>query len=244
MAPAAYPRPLRMRRPPRPSRRRSLLAALLAGCGGASAGSATRRRRSDATLLLDFTPNAVHAGIYAALRAASTTARRASTCTCSRPVGLDRRRPAAARPAGRTSRSSTSTTSRSRASAARTSSASWPSSQRPLAAVIAAARLRSPRHLEGQPVGVTGAAQRRRGAATRSSRGDGGDPAKVKPITIGFNAVAPLLAGRVAGATAFWNVEGVDAAAASGPGFHVFRVDDYGAPSLSRARAVRHRRER
>ena len=49
-------------------------------------------------------------------------------------------------------------------------------------------------------------------------------------INIGFNAVADLLAGRVAGATAFWNDEGVTLERRK-PGFHVFRVDDYGAPS-------------
>jgi putative hydroxymethylpyrimidine transport system substrate-binding protein len=60
--------------------------------------------------------------------------------------------------------------------------------------------------------------------------GAGGDPAKVKTITIGFNAVAALLAHRVAAATAFWNDEGVTLQRRR-PGFHVFRVDDYGAPS-------------
>jgi ABC-type nitrate/sulfonate/bicarbonate transport system substrate-binding protein len=60
--------------------------------------------------------------------------------------------------------------------------------------------------------------------------GSGGDPAKVKTITIGFNAVADLLAGRVAAATAFWNDEGLTIQSKR-PGFHVFRVDDYGAPS-------------
>jgi ABC-type nitrate/sulfonate/bicarbonate transport system substrate-binding protein len=45
--------------------------------------------------------------------------------------------------------------------------------------------------------------------------------------------VADLLAGRVAGATAFWNDEGVtiQSKMAGRAQFHVFRVDDYGAPS-------------
>jgi ABC-type nitrate/sulfonate/bicarbonate transport system substrate-binding protein len=51
----------------------------------------------------------------------------------------------------------------------------------------------------------------------------------VRETTIGFEAVRALLAGRVAGATAFWNVEGV-ALRARRPGFREFRVDDYGAP--------------
>ena len=48
-------------------------------------------------------------------------------------------------------------------------------------------------------------------------------------MTIGFNAVADLLAGKVSGATAFWDDEGVTLARER-PGFHAFRVDDYGAP--------------
>ncbi len=60
--------------------------------------------------------------------------------------------------------------------------------------------------------------------------GAGGDPARVKRITIGFNAVPALLAGRVAAATAFWNDEGV-ALRRARPGFHIFRVDSYGAPA-------------
>jgi NitT/TauT family transport system substrate-binding protein/putative hydroxymethylpyrimidine transport system substrate-binding protein len=101
--------------------------------------------------------------------------------------------------------------------------------QRPLAAVIAAPNVGSPRALQGKTVGITGVPSDT--AVLRSAvAGSGGDPAKVKTITIGFNAVADLLAGRVVGATAFWNDEGVTIQSKS-PGFHVFRVDDYGAPS-------------
>ena len=60
--------------------------------------------------------------------------------------------------------------------------------------------------------------------------GDGGDPAKVRTTTIGFEAVRTLLAGRVDGATAFWNVEGV-ALKAERPDMQEFRVDDFGAPA-------------
>jgi ABC-type nitrate/sulfonate/bicarbonate transport system substrate-binding protein len=52
----------------------------------------------------------------------------------------------------------------------------------------------------------------------------------VRTVTIGFNAVSSLLTGRVAAATAFWNIEGI-ALARAGRGFHAFKVDDYGAPS-------------
>src|SRR5207248_5286357 len=98
-----------------------------------------------------------------------------------------------------------------------------------LSSVIGAPVGASPRALEGKTVGVTGVPSDT--AVLRSVvAGSGGDPAKVRTITIGFNAVADLLAGRVAGATAFWNDEG-QAIQSKRPGFHIFRVDDYGAPS-------------
>jgi ABC-type nitrate/sulfonate/bicarbonate transport system substrate-binding protein len=59
--------------------------------------------------------------------------------------------------------------------------------------------------------------------------GAGGDPHSVKTVAIGFNAVPSRLAGRVAAATAFWSNEGVTIERRR-PGFHIFRVDDYGAP--------------
>jgi len=52
----------------------------------------------------------------------------------------------------------------------------------------------------------------------------------VKTTTIGFSAVQALLAKRVAAATAFWNAEGVTLQRRR-PGFRVFRVDEFGAPS-------------
>ena len=60
--------------------------------------------------------------------------------------------------------------------------------------------------------------------------GAGGDPDRVRETTIGFEAVKALLARRVAGATAFWNVEGV-ALREKRPDIREFRVDDYGAPA-------------
>src|SRR5207302_2111120 len=99
---------------------------------------------------------------------------------------------------------------------------------RPLAAVIAAPQIRTPRQLQGPPVGVTGVPS---DTAVLHSivAGSAGYPHRVRTITIGFNAVADLLAGRVAAATAFWSDEGVTLERRR-PGFHDFRVDDYGAP--------------
>jgi len=101
--------------------------------------------------------------------------------------------------------------------------------QRPLAAVLAQPSVRTPRDLEAKSVGVTGVPS---DSAVLDSivRGAGGNPKRVREVTIGFNAVQALLGGKVAGATAFWNVEGV-ALHARRPGTREFRVDEFGAPS-------------
>jgi NitT/TauT family transport system substrate-binding protein/putative hydroxymethylpyrimidine transport system substrate-binding protein len=58
---------------------------------------------------------------------------------------------------------------------------------------------------------------------------DGGDPAKVKRVTIGFNAISSLAAEKVDAATGFWNAEGVTLRRQGVP-IRVFKVDEYGAP--------------
>jgi NitT/TauT family transport system substrate-binding protein/putative hydroxymethylpyrimidine transport system substrate-binding protein len=59
--------------------------------------------------------------------------------------------------------------------------------------------------------------------------GDGGDPDGVDEITIGFNAVSALAAGKVDAATGFWNAEAIEAGRQGIP-LRVFKVDQYGAP--------------
>jgi ABC-type nitrate/sulfonate/bicarbonate transport system substrate-binding protein len=95
--------------------------------------------------------------------------------------------------------------------------------------VLAQPDVRRPRDLEGRRVGVTGLPS---DDAVLASivKGDGGDPDRVDTTTIGFNAVAAMLARKVAGATAFWNVEGL-ALKAKRPATREFRVNDYGAPA-------------
>jgi ABC-type nitrate/sulfonate/bicarbonate transport system substrate-binding protein len=101
--------------------------------------------------------------------------------------------------------------------------------QTPLAAILAQPSVRTPRDLEGRRVGVSGAPSDE--AVLRSIvAGAGGDPRKVRATTIGFGAVQSLLSWRVAGATAFWNAEGVTLRA-RGRRIREFRVEDYGAPS-------------
>ncbi len=100
--------------------------------------------------------------------------------------------------------------------------------QRPLAAVIARSGIRRPRDLEGRRVGMTGLPSDE--AVLRAEvTNDGGDLSRVHRVTIGFSAVPSLVTGRVDAALAFWNAEGVTLRRR---GVHTreFRVDRYGAP--------------
>jgi ABC-type nitrate/sulfonate/bicarbonate transport system substrate-binding protein len=198
------------------------VAALAGGCGSRSSASSPR----DATLVLDFTPNAIHAGIYTAVARGDDSAEHvhlrilAPTASTDSIKLLD------------TGRANFAILDIHDLAIARARGADvvgiMAIVERPLAAVIAAPSIGDPRMLEGRLVGVTGDPSD--DAVLRSIvGGDSGDPAKLRTITIGFNAVAALLAGRVAGATAFWNDEGVTLAH-DRPGFHIFRVEQYGAP--------------
>jgi putative hydroxymethylpyrimidine transport system substrate-binding protein len=100
--------------------------------------------------------------------------------------------------------------------------------QRPLAAVIARGSIARPRDLAGRLVGVTGLPSDI--AVLRAVvDGDHGDFKAVRRVTIGFSAVPEMAAGKVDAVTAFWNAEGVTLQQR-----HVkiddFRVDRYGAP--------------
>ena len=203
----------------------ALVSAAIAVAGGC--GGTTDRPETDATLLLDFEPNAVHSGIYSAIardyddaegvhlkvRAPSSSAAGLKLLLAGRAqfAILDIHDLALARQQGRDVVGVLAIV------------------QKPLAAVLAAPDVARPAALAGRKVGVTGVPSD--DAVLRSIvSGDGGDPDSVETVTIGFNAVASLLGGRVAGATAFWNAEGV-ALKSKRPGFKDFRVDRYGAPA-------------
>jgi len=201
-----------------------LVVATLAGCG---ADDAERAPNVDATLLLDFQPNAVHTGIYTAVargydRALGVTLRvrvptdstdavkLLATETADLAV-LDIHDLALARERGRDLVGVMALV------------------QTPLAAILASPSIRSPRELEGRRVGVTGLPSD--DAVLRSIvEGAGGDADEVASTTIGFTAVRSVLTGRVAAATGFWNVEGV-ALRRQRPRIREFRVEDYGAPA-------------
>jgi len=200
-------------------------AAPAAGCGGSSSGAAASTR--PATLVLDFTPNPVHVGIYTALAHHFDTAAGVKLQVIAPSASTDSIRLL------ETGRADFAILDIHDLAIARQRGAHivgiLPIVERPLASVIAQPSMTSPRQLIGKTVGVSGAPS---DTAVLDSivAGAGGQPKQLKTITIGFNAVSDLLAGKVAGATAFWNDEGVTLNRQR-PGFHVFRVENYGAPS-------------
>jgi putative hydroxymethylpyrimidine transport system substrate-binding protein len=203
----------------------AFLLAGVAGCGGSGAEPGAPR---GATVVLDFTPNAVHSGIYAA---------QAQGIYEAAGIDLTIRQPGE------------STDAPKLLAAGRTGFAIldvhdlgiarergldligvMPIVQRPLAAVLARGDgpVRRPRDLAGSSVGVTGLPSDEAVVASEVLA-DGGDPAAVDEVTIGFNAVASLAAGKVDAATGFWNAEGV-ALRRQGVPTRIFKVDEYGAP--------------
>jgi len=212
------------------SRVAALLAAALllvgvAGCGGDGAEPGAP---NGATLVLDFTPNAVHSGIYAAQRqgfygdAGVDLAIREPGASTDAPKLLE---------AGRADFAILDIHDLGIAAERGLDVVGvMPIVQRPLASVIARGDgpVRRPRDLESHTVGVTGLPSDDAVVDSEVSA-DGGDPAKVRRVTIGFNAVSSLAAGKVDAATAFWNAEGV-ALRRQGIPIRVFKVDRYGAP--------------
>jgi putative hydroxymethylpyrimidine transport system substrate-binding protein len=189
---------------------------LLAGCGGEQDDGEAERVR----LALDFQPNAVHAGVFAAAPA---------------DLKLEIRAPSASTDSLKlllSGRSDASIVDIHDLGLARERGEDVVGVgaivQRPLAAVIATPDIRRPRDLEGKRVGVTGLPSD--DAVLRAVvESDDGDFSKVRRTTIGFSAVPSLVAGKVDAVVTFWNAEGV-ALRERGVRTREFRVDEFGAP--------------
>ena len=207
----------------------SLAAALatlaLAACGD---GGAEPGASEEATLVLDFTPNAVHAGLYAALAGGEFERE---------GIELDIREPSASTDGPKlleADRAELAVLDIHDLAIARERGLDLVGVgaivQRPLAAVIAGDRgsIRTPADLEGGTAGVTGLPSDDAVLDSVLEAG-GADAATVERVTIGFDSIAALSAGRVDAATAFWNAEGV-ALRRLGVPTREFRVDDFGAP--------------
>lgn len=203
----------------------ALLVAGVAGCGGDGAEPSAPK---GVALVLDFVPNAAHAGIYAAQRQGYYE---------ERGIALQIREPG------------DSTDAPKLLAAGRVEFAVLdihdlgiarerglevvgvlPLVQRPLASIVVreGGPVRRPRDLQGRTVGVTGLPSDE-AVVDSEVAADGGDPARVDRVTIGFNAVSSLAAGKVDAATGFWNAEGV-ALRRQGVPVRIFELDRYGAP--------------
>jgi NitT/TauT family transport system substrate-binding protein/putative hydroxymethylpyrimidine transport system substrate-binding protein len=202
------------------------LASALCGCGSGDEPAGGERAAERVTLSLDFTPNAVHAPIYAAARDGRD--RREG-------VELEIRKPGPGPDALKliaTGKVDLGVLDIHDLAIAREQGADLVAIAalvgKPLAALIGQPGLERPRDLEGRTVGVSGLPSDP--AFLRAIlEHDGADYDSVKQVTIGFSAVARLLSRRVDAVPAFWNAEGV-ALKAKGRDVAEFRVEDYGAP--------------
>ena len=203
----------------------ALIGAGLVACGG---GGAEPGAPKGATLVLDFQPNAVHSGIYAANAQDSFD-----------DAGLDLRiqEPSSTADSAKlleTGRADFAVMDINDFGIARERGLDLVAIaaivQRPLAAVIARDpdEIHTPADLAGKTIGVTGVPSDDAVLDT-VLRSGGVDPSDVRRVTIGFNAVASLAAGKVDAATAFWNAEGVQLQQMGVP-IREFRVDQFGAP--------------
>ena len=204
----------------------AFVALALSACGGSGSSSAGLRH---ATLVLDFVPNAVHAGIYRALAAGyyrqdgidlrvippSSTAATLELIDAGKAQfgladGIDVAQQVAS---------------------GRGAQAIMAIVQRPLGAPIALAseHLRSAADLVGRTVGITGVPSDLAALDTVVAHA-GGDPKKVKVVTIGFNGVEYLEAGKIDAFTGYWPDDGVSLEVSGHP-ITVFKLDQNGGPA-------------
>ena len=195
----------------------------LAGCGSRAPGPV------HATLVLDFVPNAVHAGIYRALAAGYY-----------RRAGIDLQ---VIPPSSTSSTLELIDAGKAQFGLAdgidvaeqiamgRDAKAIMAVVQRPLGAPIALAseHLRSAAELVGKTVGITGVPSDRAALDTVVAHA-GGNPAKVKLVTVGFDGVAYLEAGKIAAFTGYWPDDGVSLRVSGHP-ITVFKLDSGGGPA-------------
>jgi putative hydroxymethylpyrimidine transport system substrate-binding protein len=218
----------------------TVLALAVAGCGGDDdeGGGATGTTQAqacqgqqlaspeDVTLILDFLPNPVHIAIYQGLATGTYKANNinlkvqtpTSTSDTLRLLATDRA------DIGIVSLLDFLTSQQRQPI-----TAFMALEQRPLGSLLALEKsgITSPKDLEGKTVGVTGVPSDLAAVNSMVSNA-GGDPSKVKTVTIGFNAVQNLIAGKVDAAVGFWNAEGVQLQAQEPT--KVFKLDEFGAP--------------
>lgn len=220
-----------------------VLAAALTGCGGSSTtstpatssttpsvslGASPLAHRTDVTLVLDFVPNAVHAGIYRALaagyyRSLNIALRIVQPTSTSDTLKLI--------DAGRAQFGLADGLDIAQLiDAGGDAQSIMAIAQRPLGALIALAseHFASPADLEGRDVGITGVPSDLAVLDTEVATA-GGAPSHVHVINVGFNGATALASGRLAAFTGYWADDGVQLQASGHP-ITVFHLEDYGGP--------------
>jgi putative hydroxymethylpyrimidine transport system substrate-binding protein len=187
------------------------VAAALAACGEKVEPKPGAVKQEPFTVLLDYFPNADHAGIYAA-QAAGLYAKAGLAVKIETPPD-----PSAPLKLLRAGRTDVAISYAPELLLARDAGASDLVSvaalvQKPLTSLMAlgSAKLTSPADLAGKRVGTSGIPYQSAYLKTILAKA-GVDPAKVKETNVGFNLVPAMLT-KKADATlgAFWNYEGVD----------------------------------
>jgi putative hydroxymethylpyrimidine transport system substrate-binding protein len=181
------------------------------------------------TLILDFTPNAVHAGIYRAL-AAGYYKREHISLQIVQPTSTEETLQLidAGRAQFGLADGSDVAQLIAKGGDARAVMAIV---QRPLGGLIARAgeHLRSPAELQGRSVGITGVPSDTAVLDTEV-RHAGGDPARVRVVNVGFDGAQALVAGRVAAFTGFIPDDGVGLQVTGHP-IEAFALDSNGGPA-------------
>lgn len=216
----------------------ALIAAIALALCGCDSTSATHRagtlpgalpRVTKATLILDFTPNAVHAGIYRALAAGYYRQEHIDLQVVQPSATAE---PLSLVDAGRAqfglADGSDVATEIDRGGH---DEAVMAVVQRPLGGLIALAseHLASPAQLQDRTVGITGVPSDTAVLDTEV-RHAGGNPAKVHVVTVGFNGAQALVAGRLAAFTGFVPDDGVGLQVSGHP-ITPFWLDRNGGPA-------------
>jgi NitT/TauT family transport system substrate-binding protein/putative hydroxymethylpyrimidine transport system substrate-binding protein len=208
-----------------------LLAVLVAACGSSTTkgGPSVAGGTTPVRVVLDFVPNAVHAGLYAA-QAEGLYRRQGLAVQLVAPAGTAQ--PLSAVSSGRADLGLADlidvTLANRQGAGLRVVAAVV---QRPLISLMARADgpIRRPRDLVGRTVGLTGVPSDRAIARTIIA-GDGGNPDKVHFVVIGFSAVPSLVGGKVDAAIGFWPADGVELARRVAD--RIFRLERFGGPAF------------
>jgi putative hydroxymethylpyrimidine transport system substrate-binding protein len=215
----------------------ALAALTVAACGSSSASTATTshlaatalKQPTSVTLVLDYIPNAIHAGIYRAIAAGYYKGENIDlhviepTSTSDTLKLID---------AGKAQFGlADGIDVADQIDLGRDAKAVMAITQLPLGAPIALAseHLTSPRQLEGKTVGITGVPSDTAVLDT-VVRHAAGDPSKVHVITIGFNGARDLLAHRIDAFMGYWPADGIQLQVNGHP-ITAFKLDRNGGPA-------------